>query len=149
MALEEKRSLKTLHAVPPWCVTRRAARGASCPLGNSLGEVLTMGHPVAQMTLTLPDVIEDLFLRDCYQVFDAADAAALDVFVEHYQHCSMGPNAKWPALFRDYEGVRNSLIYQEIRNGPMGGVDSRIKMDHRRGCGPAGQTEPDILRARL
>jgi len=31
----------------------------------------------------------------------------------------------------DYEAVKNSLIYPEVSNGPLEGVNSRIKMKHR------------------
>ena len=34
--------------------------------------------------------------------------------------------------------MKNSLIYPEISNGPLEGVNSRIKMKHRRGGGRAG-----------
>jgi transposase len=41
-------------------------------------------------------------------------------------------------LLKDYEAVKNSLIYKDISNGPLEGTNSQIKMKHRRGGGRAG-----------
>ena len=41
-------------------------------------------------------------------------------------------------LANDYDAVKNSLIYPEISNGPLEGVNRRIKMKHRRAGGRAG-----------
>jgi len=41
-------------------------------------------------------------------------------------------------LADDYEAVKNSLIYSEISNGPLEGINSRIKAIHRRSAGRAG-----------
>ena len=79
------------------------------------------------------------FLSDCYHVFDAADPAALEAFIQQYQACEIGPLAQYATgLEKDYEAVQNSLIYPEISNGPLEGTNSRIKMKHRRGGGRAG-----------
>ena len=79
------------------------------------------------------------FLSDCYHVFDAADPAALEAFIQQYQSCEIGPLAQYAiGLGKDYEAVKNSLIHPEISNGPLEGVNSRIKMKHRRGSGRAG-----------
>lgn len=79
------------------------------------------------------------FLSDCYHVFDAADPAALDAFIQQYQDCAIVPLAQYATgLWKDYEAVKNSLIHKDISNGPLEGVNSRIKMKHRRGGGRAG-----------
>jgi transposase-like protein len=79
------------------------------------------------------------FLSDCYHVFDAADPAALEAFIQQYQACEIGPLAQYATgLEKDFEAVKNSLIYREISNGPLEGTNSRIKMKHRRGGGRAG-----------
>ena len=81
------------------------------------------------------------FLSDCcYHVFHAADPAALEVFIQQYQACcEIEPMAQYATgLEKDFEAVKNSLIYPEISNGPLEGTNSRIKMKHRRGGGRAG-----------
>ncbi len=79
------------------------------------------------------------FLSDCYHVFDAADPAALQAFIQQYQDCEIGPLAQYATgLEKDYEAVKHSLIYPEISNGPLEGVNSRIKMKPGRGGGRAG-----------
>ncbi len=79
------------------------------------------------------------FLSACYHVFDAADPAALNAFIQQYEACEIGPLAQYTTgLRKDYEAVKNSLIYPEISNGPLEGMNSRIKMRHRRGGGRAG-----------
>jgi len=78
-------------------------------------------------------------LTACYHVFDAADPAALTAFIQPYQACDIGPLAQYASgLAHDYDAVKNSLIYPEISNGPLEGVNSRIKMKHRRAGGRAG-----------
>ena len=79
------------------------------------------------------------FLSACYHVFDAADPAALTAFIQQYQACDIGPLVQYATgLANDYDAVKNSLIYPEISNGPLEGVNSRIKMKHRRAGGRAG-----------
>ena len=41
-------------------------------------------------------------------------------------------------LRKDCAAVQHSLLYPEISNGPREGMNSRIKMRHRRGGGRAG-----------
>ena len=79
------------------------------------------------------------FLSDCYGVVDAADPAALTAFIQRYQDSEIGPLATYVAgLQQDYEAVANSLRYPDISNGPLEGMNSRIKMKHRRAGGRAG-----------
>ncbi len=42
-----------------------------------------------------------------------------------------------PDCASGYEAVANSLRYPDISNGPLEGVNSRIKMKHRRAGGRA------------
>ena len=79
------------------------------------------------------------FLSDCYHIFDVADPAALDAFIQQYQTCAIDPLAQYATgLRKDYAPVKHSLLYPEISNGPLEGMNSRIKMRHRRGGGRAG-----------
>lgn len=72
-------------------------------------------------------------------MFDTADPVSLTAFIQHYQTCEIGPVAQYATgLGNDYEAVKNSLIYPAISNGPLEGMNSRIKMKHRRGAGRAG-----------
>lgn len=79
------------------------------------------------------------FLSDCYKVFDDYSTVELDSFITKYKGCVIAPLAQYAnGLLDDYEAVKNSLIYKDISNGPLEGVNSRIKMKHRRGGGRAG-----------
>ena len=79
------------------------------------------------------------FLSDGYHVFDAADPAALDAFIQQYQACAIDPLAQYATgLRKDYVAAKHSLLYPEISNRPLEGMNSRIKMRHRRGGARAG-----------
>jgi transposase len=83
-------------------------------------------------------VIEQ-FLKDCYQVFDSKDIGALDMFILKYKESSIEAISQYAVgLQADYEAVKNSLIYPNVSNGPLEGLNSRIKMIHRRSGGRAG-----------
>ena len=58
---------------------------------------------------------------------------------KQYQNCDIVPLAQYATgLGKEYEALKNSPIYPEISNGPLEGVNSRIKMKHRRGSRRAG-----------
>lgn len=79
------------------------------------------------------------FLSDCYKVFDESNINELDSFINKYKDCDINPLAQYAnGLLKDYEAVKNSLIYKNISNGPLEGVNNLIKMKHRRGGGRAG-----------
>jgi transposase len=83
-------------------------------------------------------VIEQ-FLKDCYYVFDSKDVNALDAFISKYLESpieAFSSHAK--GLSKDYEAVKNSLLYAHISNGPLEGMNNKIKMIHRRSYGRAG-----------
>lgn len=94
-----------------------------------------------EKTVALYPVIMILvvFLSDCYKVFDGYSIVELDSFITKYQGCEIAPLAQYAkGLLNDYKAVKNSLIYKDISNGPSEGINSRIKMKHRRGGGRAG-----------
>ena len=94
-----------------------------------------------EKTVALYPVIMILvvFLSDCYKVFDDYSIVELDSFITKYQGCEIAPLAQYAkGLLNDYKAVKNSLIYKDISNGPSEGINSRIKMKHRRGGGRAG-----------
>lgn len=79
------------------------------------------------------------FMSDCYKIFDDESIIELDFFISKYKDCGIAPLAQYAkGLLDDYDAVKNSLIYKNISNGPLEGVNSRIKMKHRRGGGRAG-----------
>lgn len=79
------------------------------------------------------------FLSDCYKIFDNASISDLDSFIDKYKDSKVVPLAQYAGgLLNDYEAVKNSLIHKDISNGPLEGMNSRIKMKHRRGGGRAG-----------
>lgn len=79
------------------------------------------------------------FLSDCYKMFDDGSIVELDSFIIKYKDCGIDPLVQYAnGLLNDYEAVKNSLIYKNISNGPLEGMNNRIKMKHRRGGGRAG-----------
>ncbi len=67
------------------------------------------------------------------------DIGALDMLIHTYSESEVDTLAQSvKGLANDYEAVKNSLIYGEISNGPIEGVNSRIKAIHRRSSGRAG-----------
>lgn len=96
---------------------------------------------IFEKTVTLYPVIMILviFLSDCYMVFDDYSTVELDSFITKYKGCEIASLSQYAnGLLNDYEAVKNSLIYKDISNGPSEGMNSRIKMKHRRGGGRAG-----------
>ncbi|MDG7002069.1 MAG: transposase [Nitrososphaerota archaeon] len=79
------------------------------------------------------------FLKDVYHIFDSRSIDALNHFIQKYKNSEIDALAQYAkGLERDYEAVKNSLIHNEISNGPMEGMNSRIKELHRRSKGQAG-----------
>lgn len=79
------------------------------------------------------------FLKDVYNVFDSRDVGALNMLIHTYSESEVDTLAQYvKGLADDYEAVKNSLIYDEISNGPTEGINSRIKAIHRRSSGRAG-----------
>jgi len=95
---------------------------------------------IAQIKIWFPLILYvEQFLKDCYDVFDSKDVNALDVFIEKYRESSIDAISQYATgLSKDYEAVKNSLIYTHISNGPLEGINNRIKMIHRRSGGRAG-----------
>jgi len=79
------------------------------------------------------------FLKDVYNVFYSRDIGALDMLIHTYSESDVDALAQYvKGLSDDYEVIKNSLVYDEISNGPIEGVNSRIKAIHRRSSGRAG-----------
>lgn len=69
----------------------------------------------------------------------SADVKKLDDFICKYQNDSIETIATFASgLKKDYEAVKNSLLYPQISNGPIEGTNHKIKMMRRRGYGRAG-----------
>ena len=76
---------------------------------------------------------------ECYTIFDSCDPVKLDAFIAKYRECNIDSISQYAdGLSKDYDAVRNSLLYNEISNGPLEGMNTRVKMVHRRGSGRAG-----------
>ncbi len=79
------------------------------------------------------------FLVAFYEVLLSADVKKLDAFICKYQNDSIEALSVFASgLKKDYDAVKNSLIYPQISNGPMEGTNNKIKMLRRRGYGRAG-----------
>lgn len=79
------------------------------------------------------------FLSDCYRIFDSGDINLLLDFIEYYKSSDIGPLAQYvDGLAKDIVAVQNALKYRHITNGPIEGINSKIKMKHRRSSGRAG-----------
>jgi len=67
------------------------------------------------------------------------DVTKLDRFIHEYQNNSSEPISVFASgLKKDYESVKNCLLYPKISNGPMEGTNNKIKMIRKRGYGRAG-----------
>jgi len=65
--------------------------------------------------------------------------AQLDRFISKYENDSLEPVSAFASgLKKDYEAVKNSLLYPKISNGPIEGTNNKIKMIRKRGYGRAG-----------
>lgn len=74
-----------------------------------------------------------------YEVMLSADVNKLDEFICKYQNDSIETIATFVSgLKKDYDAVKNSLLYPQISNGPIEGTNNKIKMIRRRGYGRAG-----------
>lgn len=95
---------------------------------------------IAQLKIWFPLILViEQFLKDCYEVFDSKDVNMLDAFILKYQESSIEAFSRYATgLSGDYEAVKNSLIYTHISNGPLEGINNKIKMVHRRSGGRAG-----------
>ena len=79
------------------------------------------------------------FLKDLYNVFDTRSVGALDAFISKYINSEIYSLAQYArGIQDDYNAVKNSLLYPDISNGPIEGINSRIKMKHRRSVGREG-----------
>lgn len=67
------------------------------------------------------------------------DVDNLNRFTSHYQ-CDFNEEIALFAsgLRKDFEAVKNCLLYPNISNGPMEGTNNKIKMVRKRGFGRAG-----------
>ena len=72
-------------------------------------------------------------------VFDSNEIILLDKFIEKYKTSDIVPIKKYvDGLKRDYECVKNCIIYTKISNGATEGHNNRIKMIKRKSFGRAG-----------
>lgn len=78
------------------------------------------------------------FLTDFYSWLDMNDEAGLENFIGKYRDSEIDAISQFVnGLIKDYDAVRNCLLYPHISNGPIEGINSRTKMVHRRGGGRA------------
>ena len=78
------------------------------------------------------------FLVDCYAVFDSCNVEALDALIAKYSNSDIDALSQYVnGLLKDYDAVKNSLLYRDISNGPTEGCNTRLKMIHRRSGGRA------------
>jgi transposase len=74
-----------------------------------------------------------------YAVLLHGDVAKLDHFIAEYRDDPIEPLSSFAlGLEKDYNAVKNCLLYPKISNGPMEGTNNKIKMVRRRGYGRAG-----------
>ena len=74
------------------------------------------------------------FLLAFYNALLYGDVAKLDHFIDNYQNDLIESLSVFVSgLRKDYEAVKNCLLYPGISNGPMGGTNNKIKMIRRRG----------------
>lgn len=63
----------------------------------------------------------------------------MDHFIAEYRDDPIEPLSSFAlGLEKDYNAVKNCLLYPKISNGPMEGTNNKIKMVRRRGYERAG-----------
>jgi transposase len=78
------------------------------------------------------------FLIDFHAFLDKNDEAMLDSFIDRYKDNGIDAVSQFVnGLIKDYDAVKNCLLYPSISNGPVEGVNSRTKFIHRRSGGRA------------
>jgi transposase len=78
------------------------------------------------------------FLIDFHTWLDLNDEVALKSFIDSYKNSEIDAVAQFVnGLIKDYDAVKNCLLYPNISNGPVEGINSRTKYVHRRGGGRA------------
>jgi transposase len=84
---------------------------------------------------------------DYHSFMDNNDPAGLIGFIEKYKDDSYWRLAKFAkGLQMDLEAVKNTLLYPDISNGVVEGINSNIKCD-KRVCG--GKAKIDLLTAKI
>jgi hypothetical protein len=78
------------------------------------------------------------FLTDFYACLDTNDVSLLDNFIKVYKASELDAVRQFAnGLAKDYDAVKNCLLYPHISNGPIEGINSRTKYIHRRSGGRA------------
>ncbi len=79
------------------------------------------------------------FLVTFHTLILTADVSQLDDFIETYSADPISPISSFASgLKKDYDAVKNCLLYKELSNGPIEGVNNKLKLIRRRGYGRAG-----------
>ena len=92
---------------------------------------------IGQAVTRVPHLIA--FLIAFHELLLLSDTEKLDAFLGQYQGDSIKAVSSFAnGLKRDYDAVKNCLLYPQISNGPMEGTNNKIKMIRRRGYGRAG-----------
>lgn len=79
------------------------------------------------------------FMLAFYEVLLSEAVDKLTRFIKHYQCDAYEEIAMFASgLNKDFEAVKNCLLYPHISNGPMEGTNNKIKMVRKRGFGRAG-----------
>jgi transposase len=98
---------------------------------------LEKNHPVIRASID--------FLCDMHQVFDGGSVLLLDEFITKYAASEYETFAKYVnGLKNDFEAVKNAILNRHISNGPIEGVNNKIKLLRRIRYGRAG---PELLNA--
>jgi transposase len=86
-----------------------------------------------------------MFLVDFHNCLDRNDVALLDWFIDKYKGNEITAVAQFVnGLIKDYDAVKNCLLYPHISNGPIEGINSRTKSIHRRS---GGRSSVELLNA--
>jgi transposase len=97
---------------------------------NRIFNTLKGIYPIIQILIA--------FLNDFYVWLDMNDEAGLENFIEKYKDSEIDAISQFArGLIKDYDAVRNCLLYPHISNGPIEGINSKTKQVHRRGGGRA------------
>jgi transposase len=72
------------------------------------------------------------FMHDMHQAFDGGNVVLLHEFISKYENSEYEPFAKYvKGLKNDVAAVENAILSRHISNGPIEGINNKIKLLRR------------------
>ncbi len=77
-------------------------------------------------------------MHDLHKFIDDASVSGLTAFIENYKACGVDPFVSYArGLEKDFDSVKNAILNRTISNGPIEGINNKIKLLRRTRYGRA------------